>query len=140
MPMLMPMTPTRVRSPRRPETVYFAPCMKSMPASILIEPGGMMSTSSVISGRCCAWVMVAKLSSNNATKTNRAGEFMRWDSTAAVHEASITSEVFRRETSPALERTVKGARFGKAEQISHLADRHARLTQVTDRELASQLV
>src|SRR5829696_2285489 len=60
MPKLIPMTPTRVRSPRMPDTEYFAPCMKSMPASIRTVPGGMMSTSSVNRGRCCAPAISAK--------------------------------------------------------------------------------
>ena len=51
-PMLMPITPARVKSPVSPETGYLALCTKSIPASIRIDPGGMMSTSSVSSGRC----------------------------------------------------------------------------------------
>src|SRR5215208_6354186 len=43
-----------------PDTEYFAPCMKSMPASIRTVPGGMMSTSSVNRGRCCAPPIPAK--------------------------------------------------------------------------------
>src|SRR6266404_4316767 len=50
----MPITPTRVRSPVKPDTGNFAPCRKSIPASMRIVPGGMMSTSSVNNGRCCA--------------------------------------------------------------------------------------
>ncbi len=51
-PILMPITPARVRSPVSPETGYFARWTKSIPASIRKEPGGMISTSSVNSGRC----------------------------------------------------------------------------------------
>src|SRR4029453_3942192 len=54
MPMFTPITPTRVRSPLIPDTGNLALCMKSRPASILKVPGGMMSTSSVMSGRGCA--------------------------------------------------------------------------------------
>ena len=96
MPKLTPITPTRVRSPRSPETGNLAPCRKSMPASILTEPGGMMSTSSVINGRCCACARVAK-QSNNATAeasaganlSNRGCEIMRSDSNPRLQERQI---------------------------------------------------
>jgi hypothetical protein len=48
------MSPTRVKSPFKPESGNFAFCRKSTPAEISTEPAGVMSTSSVRSGRCCA--------------------------------------------------------------------------------------
>jgi uncharacterized protein len=66
---------------------------------------------------------------------------MRWDSTAAVHEASITSEVFGREASPALERPVvslfvtsthaDGAFFVYLEDI----DENGQVTYLTEGQL-----
>src|SRR5438128_8872655 len=60
--MLMPITPARVKSPVRPETGNRAFCTKSTPAEMRSEPGGIMSTSSVISGRFCALATIAQLS------------------------------------------------------------------------------
>ncbi len=53
-------SPTRVKSPRKPDKVNFAFCWKSTPAAISIAPTGVVSTSSVSSGLCCAMAKALK--------------------------------------------------------------------------------
>src|SRR5438046_2348477 len=76
--MLTLITPARVRSPVKPETGNRVFCTKSTPAEIRSEPGGMMSTSSVISGRCWALATIAQLS---AMKIANAVDLTRLDMT-----------------------------------------------------------
>ncbi len=71
-PTWTPMTPTRVRSPDRPEAGNFASCMKSMPTCTRRDPGSRTSTSSVMSGRCCARAAAHKTSANASAQRSRA--------------------------------------------------------------------
>ena len=71
-PTWKPMTPTRVRSPVRPDAGNFASCMKSMPTSTRSEPGSSTSTSSVRSGRCCARATPQSTSANASAQRARA--------------------------------------------------------------------
>src|SRR5258707_5238304 len=67
--MLTLITPARVRSPVNPETGNRAFCTKSTAAETRSEPGAMMSTSSVMSGRCCAFATIAQVSAMKMAHT-----------------------------------------------------------------------
>jgi len=79
--------PIRVRSPFNPVSGNFAFWKKSVPAAILIFPGGVVSISSVNSGRCCATIReVAKMNSTTEKRRIFIGKSSKPDLTFLVDQ------------------------------------------------------